>query len=81
MDNKDIKIKELEETLDLYRKMMTKCDKSNKFPFGIQRKKYNPELLDDMDHLPYYIKKINEENKDLKKQLKILQKKFDLNIE
>ena len=71
------KNKVLEERLMSYHMMMTKCDKANKFEFGCQIKKYNPELLDDQDHLPYHIKKMNEENKQLKEELRMSKKIID----
>ena len=52
-----------------YHKMMTNCDKANDdFDFGTQYEKYNPLLLDDMDHIPYYIRQIRKEKKELQEK-------------
>lgn len=64
--------KELKKDLTDYYTMMTECNKCVPedwdFGFGIQDKECNPELLDDLDHLPYYLNQITEENKKLKEE-------------
>lgn len=75
-------IKDLKEQLTNYHTMMTACDKSVGFDFGIQDREYNPELLDDLDHIPYHLKELTEENKRLKEQideLGVLCENIDLN--
>ena len=47
---------------------MTACDKSVDFAFGIRDREVNPELLDDLDHIPYHLKQLTEENKRLKEE-------------
>jgi len=65
--------KELKKDLTDYYTMMTECNKCVPedwdFGFGIQDKECNPELLDDLDHLPYYLKQITEENEELKEKI------------
>mgnify|MGYP003138867029 CR=1 FL=1 len=61
-------IKEQKQCLRHYHTMMTACDKSVDFDFGIQNREVNPELLDDLDHIPYHLKQLTEENKRLKKE-------------
>ena len=65
-------IKEQKQCLRHYHTMMTACDKSVDFDFGIQDREYNPELLDDLDHIPYHLKQLTEENKRLKEEIKKL---------
>lgn len=60
--------KNLKENLTDYHTMMTKCDAEVEFSFGTQDKKINPKLLDDMEHIPYYIGQITEENEELNKK-------------
>ena len=61
-------IKDLKEQLINYHTMMTACDKSVDFAFGIRDREVNPELLDDLDHIPYHLKQLTEENKRLKEE-------------
>tara|TARA_R100000773_G_scaffold40454_1_gene36428 strand:- start:35 stop:634 length:600 start_codon:yes stop_codon:yes gene_type:complete len=66
------KLKEENKLLEEYRKMMTECDKANDFEFGIVDEELNPEKLDDMEHLPSHIKKLNTENKKLQELIMYL---------
>jgi flagellar motility protein MotE (MotC chaperone) len=63
-------VKDKQKWLDEWHKMMRECDKANDFPFGIQDEELNPEKLDDMAHLPAHIKKLQEENQELKNTIK-----------
>jgi hypothetical protein len=67
--------KEKEDMLNAYRSMMMKCDSMVEFDFGCQNTpEINPENLNDMEHIPYYINEITEQNEKLTKE------KFDYNI-
>ncbi len=60
--------KKLKDKLKMWYTMMTACDKANDFAFGCGDEECNPDGLDDMDHLPAHIKKLNDENKKLKEE-------------